>query len=90
MNDELRKYLFFESDRIAVYKGIRIEFCQDGCHQVEEICRHLVPCCDLTYKQYVENGEFNFNLFIDACEKRVRYLIREGHKNESDLITEGA
>lgn len=80
-------HLFFESDSVAVYKGIKIRFCMCDCHRVDGECvRHCVSCCDLTYSEYIVGDEADFDLFIRACESLARRLIERGKIKESDLI----
>lgn len=56
--------------KIFEYRGEFFDACACHCHRVDETWKHILPCCDLTYKRYInENGKLDETLLDTAIHE---------------------
>jgi hypothetical protein len=48
------------------FKRLGEKTCECECHHVDKNILHFMPCCDVTGKSYIVNGEINNNLLAKA------------------------
>lgn len=63
--------------------GEKFTACSCHCHRVDVVVKHFLPCCDLTYDQYIrEDGTLNEELLDEALRKALTW--RRQHRKVVD------
>ncbi|BAU40067.1 hypothetical protein [Ralstonia phage RSP15] len=58
-----------------LYRGIEVEVCNCNCHIKGEIIKHILPCCDLCYKKYLnEDKSLDKEAMADALESYYQFV----------------
>jgi hypothetical protein len=69
----------------------KYKVCSCVCHHNDKQARHATPCCDLTYKTYIYNGEIDVDVWGSIIKEHTGYVPTwtEYNGNIFQLIDDG-
>lgn len=74
------------TSRIFHWLGEPINVCDCDCHRLDMSVRHIVPCCDICYKQYITSDNVaDVALLNKALEDRYNFLQQQKAKNKKPI-----